>query len=193
MRFGFKRVTMDDIARELAVSKKTIYQFFKDKRELVCLVTQCHFEDNECQMEKLEAESENVVVFLIKATQMMRGHLSKVNPGALVDLQKHFPEGWKIFLRHKNEVILKSIANTLTRGQQEGYFRSNFSPEILATMRMETIQAALDERVFPSQKFDRIEVNTQIMEHFIEGILTEKGRKVYNDYLNQYTGDENTI
>jgi AcrR family transcriptional regulator len=192
MRYGFKRVTMDDIARELSVSKKTIYQFFKDKRDLVCRVTECHFESNECQMEKLETESKDVVEFLIKATQLMRAQIGRVNPGALVDLQRHFPEGWNIFLKHKNEVILKSIANTLKRGQQEGYFRPDFDPQILAIMRMETVQAALDDRIFPGHLYDRLEVHTQIMQHFIEGILTDKGREVYNQYLNQNQGDENT-
>lgn len=182
IRYGFKRVTMDDIAREMTMSKKTIYQFFKDKNEMVCAVTEEHLQREEMQMEQLERESENVIDFMMKITRMIRGHVSKVNPCAIMELQKYYPEGWTIFLHYKKKVFLQTIARTLRRGQEEGYFREDLNPDIVAILRVEQVQLCFDDRVFPREKYDITEVQLQVFRHFIEGIVTQKGRDLLNKY-----------
>lgn len=182
VRYGFKRVTMDDIAREMTMSKKTIYQFFKDKNEIVCAATEEHLRKEEEHMQQLEQESENVIEFLVKMTKMLRQHVATVNPGAIMELQKYFPEGWVIFLNYKKKVFIHSLVRTLTRGQQEGYFRQDFNPDILALLRMEEVQICFDNRIFPRDRFDFAEVQMQVFRHFIEGIMTQKGRDLLNEY-----------
>ena len=182
IRYGFKRVTMDDIAREMAISKKTIYQFFKDKNEMVCAATEEHLQKEEYQMDQLEKESENVIDFLVKITGMIRGHLSKVNPCAIMDLQKYYPEGWTIFLHYKKKVFLQTVVRTLKKGQQEGYFRADLNPEVIAILRIEQVQMCFDERVFPRNQFDMTDVQLQVFRQFIEGIMTPKGRDLLNEY-----------
>ena len=76
MRYGFKRVTMDDIAREMAISKKTIYQYFKDKNEIVCSATERHLRKENEAIEALEAESENVIDYLVRLSKQLRRHMS---------------------------------------------------------------------------------------------------------------------
>jgi TetR/AcrR family transcriptional regulator, cholesterol catabolism regulator len=182
IRWGFKRVTMDDIAREMSISKKTIYQFFKDKNEMVCAVTEEHLRKEEEMMEQLERESENVIDFLVKITGMIRQHIARVNPSAIMDLQRHYPEGWKIFVHYKTRVFHQSMVRTLERGMKEGYFREDLNPEIVALLRLEQVQLCFDDRVFPRNRFDMTEVQLQVFRHFIEGIMSRKGR----DLLEQY-------
>jgi AcrR family transcriptional regulator len=182
IRYGFKRVTMDDIARELSISKKTIYQFFKDKNEIVCAATEEHLRKEEQQMEQLELESANVIEFLVKCTKMIRQHVAIVNPSAIMELQKYFPEGWKIFLNYKKKVFLNSLMRSLVQGQEDGYFRPDFNPEILAMLRMEEVQLCFDNRVFPRNRFDFAEVQVQVFRHFIEGLMTPKGRDLLEEY-----------
>ena len=191
IRYGFKRVTMDDIARELAISKKTIYQFFEDKNEIVCAATEEHLRKEEEQMARMERESENVIEFLVKMTRMLRQHLATVNPGAIMELQKFFPEGWNIFLRYKEKVFVRSLVQTLSTGQQEGYFRKDFNPEILAQLRMEEVQFCFDNRIFPRERFDFAEVQIQVFRHFIEGIITQKGRELLEEYQKTLSPHEN--
>ena len=133
-------------------------------------------------MNLLEQGSENVIEFLVKTTQMLRQHMVNVNPGAIMELQKFFPEGWNIFLDYKKKVFVHSLVRQLRRGQEEGYFRQDFNPEILALLRMEEVQICFDNRIFPRNKFDFAEVQMQVFRHFIEGIMTQKGR----DLLQQY-------
>ncbi|AHM58298.1 TetR family transcriptional regulator [Flammeovirgaceae bacterium 311] len=182
IRYGFKRVTMDDIAREMSISKKTIYQFFTDKNEIVCAATEEHLRREEEQMEQLEEESENVIEFLVKCTKMIRQHVATVNPSAIMELQKYFPDGWNIFLHYKKKVFVNSLMRSLIRGQEEGYFRPDFNPEILAMLRMEEVQLCFDNRVFPRNRFDFTEVQVQVFRHFIEGLMTAKGRDLLEDY-----------
>ncbi len=173
---------MDDIARELAMSKKTIYQFFKDKNEIVCAATTEHLHREEQQLVQLEQESENVVEFLLKITFMIRKHVTRVNPCAIMELQKYFPEGWKIFSDYKKQVFLKTITKILIRGQQEGYFRADLDPEIIAILRVEQVQLCFDDRIFPRTHFDVSQVQLQVLRHFIEGIMTPKGRELLEVY-----------
>lgn len=190
IRFGFKRVTMDDIAREMAISKKTIYQFFKDKNEIVCSATEYHLQKEHNEIMLLEEQSENVIEYLVKLSKQMRGHIKAVHPGAFQDLKKHFPEGWGIFIRYKKEVFLKSIEKTIRRGVEEGYFRADISPDILAVMRMEQIQMSWDESLFPRAQYDFTEVQMQILRHFISGLLTEKGRDLLKNYTKSVDTNE---
>lgn len=190
IRYGFKRVTMDDIAREMAISKKTIYQFFKDKNEIVCSATEYHLQKECSDIKLLEEQSENVIEYLVKLCKQMRGHIKVVHPGAIEDLKKYFPEAWGIFIRYKKEVFLESLENTLKRGVEEGYFHPDIRTDILAVMRMEQIQMSWDENIFPRAKYDCMEVQMQILRHFIAGIITEKGRELLKAYSNSVDTNE---
>lgn len=181
---------MDDIARELAISKKTIYQFFKDKNEIVCSVTERYLNKECCLMAETETESENVIEHLIKTSKHLRRHVTGVNPGAMHDLKKYFPEGWKIFVHYKQEVFLKNIVKILKRGAEEGYFRSDIDPEILGVMRMEQIQMSFDETLFPRDRFDFAQVQIELLRHFIAGILTDKGKELIQNYSKSTDTDE---
>ena len=182
LRYGFKRVTMDDIAREMAISKKTIYQYYKDKNEIVCCVTEQYLQKENAVIEKLEAESENVIEFLLKLSKQLRRHVVTVHPGAMDDLRKYFPQGWKIFTQYKREFFLKSMIRTLKKGMEEGYFRQNMNPEVLAVMRMEQIPLSFDQNLFPRSRFEFAEVQMELLRHFMAGIITDKGRELLKNY-----------
>ncbi len=87
-----------------------------------------------------------------------------------------------VWLKHKQKFIRESIVRNLKQGIEEGYFRAEMNVEVLAATRLELIQLTFDDQVFPQDKFNLAEVNTQIFEHFVYGLLTDKGRKVYEKY-----------
>lgn len=182
IRLGFKRVTMDDIAREMAISKKTIYQYFKDKNEIVCSVTEKFLKREGCEIQAIEENSGNVIEHLVNTSKNLRRHVTSINPGAMYDLKRYFPDGWKIFTHYKEEVFLKSIVKILKQGKDEGYFRADINPEILGIMRMEQIQMSFDENLYPRDRYDFTQVQMQMLEHFVAGILTEKGKELLMEY-----------
>lgn len=185
MKYGVRSVSMDDIARHLSVSKKTLYQYFADKDEIVTRVAEFHLRHEQAKYESLRSEAENAIDELVRISTCIKRDLQKMNPSLLFDLQKYHPKAWTEWLRHKQEYMGQSIIRNLKQGVTEGFFRAEINTDILAAARLELIQISFDEQVFPSDKYSLTEVNTQLFEHFVYGLLTEKGRKVYEKYKQQ--------
>nr|HAD51905.1 TetR/AcrR family transcriptional regulator [Algoriphagus sp.] len=123
-RYGVRNTTMDDIARMMGISKKTLYQEFKDKKELVNATFSAMLERDQEKMAFLKDSGTDVIEHLVKISKMMRERLTNINPLAIMEVQKYFPEAWKIFEEHKEQVIMTDFVNILERGKQLGYFRS---------------------------------------------------------------------
>ena len=183
LRYGFKRITMDHIAQELGISKKTIYQFFRDKKELVLEATKVSFSEEEKMINETAQQSSDAVHELFLVSQYIRNKMSKMHPFILLDLKRYYRNAWKLFEECKDEIFESHIYNLLVRGISEGYFRGDIDPKILAVMRMNQVETTFDQDVFPADQFDFKDVQVQLLDHFVYGILTEKGRKVYNEYI----------
>jgi AcrR family transcriptional regulator len=184
-QYGIRSVTMEDIARELSISKKTIYQFFKDKDEIVLKVSQQVFAKEQAKMNQIHEQGENVIHEMVLISRYIRAHVAEANPSAVHDLQKFYPEAWETFLGFKLE-CLHLIESTLKKGMVEGYFRSDINPRVLAILRSETIELSFSQQLFPRQEFEPQGVQGQLFEHFINGILTDKGRKLYHKYTQEF-------
>lgn len=182
MRLGVRSVTMDDVSKELGMSKKTLYQFFENKDELVSCVAHAHLDKEKAEFLSIANVAENAIDELHKIARCIRKNFSEINPSMLFDLKKYHPEAWKIFLNFKHSVILGNIQKNLVRGIEEGYYRQDIDPEILSIMRVEQVQMLFDEQIFPKSKFDFTEVQMQIFEHFVFGILTDEGRKLFTNF-----------
>ena len=183
MSYGLKSVTMDDIARHLSVSKKTIYQFFKDKNDIVDQAVEKHLELNLKEVEQATASSDNAIEELYMISKCMKRNVETANPVVLFDLHKYFPRSYKRFKQFKYLHMADKMKQTMRRGISEGYFRQEINVEILSILRMEQIQLAFDQEVYPKERFNFVEVHTQMFEHFINGILTEKGRNLIKQYF----------
>lgn len=181
MRYGIKSITMDEIARHLSISKKTIYQFFADKDALVLEVSNLEMNNQKCKWENASKESKDVIEFFWKATEIMKNDMSKMNPTLLFDLRKYHPVGYKAFQHHKREHITKEIKDMLVDGIGQGYFRKDINVEIISKMRVEQIELMFNQDVFPHDEFNLTEVSTQFFEHFMYGISTIAGHQRLNE------------
>lgn len=173
---------MDDVARALAVSKKTLYQYFTNKDELVTEVVVLHMEGEKQEFSEIINVSSNAIEELYRLSKCMRKHIFKINPALLFDLQKYHTEAWGVFQAYKHEFIQGQIKHNLERGIKEGYYRAELNAEVLSILRMETIQLLFSEQLFPRSKFEFVEVQMQVFDHFVHGILSEKGRQLYQQH-----------
>lgn len=192
MRYGIRSVSMDNIANHLGVSKKTIYQYFKDKDEVVLSVAKSHIKQDAEELEEIAKSAKNSVEELVKLSACLRENLRDMNPSLLFDLQKYHHTAWEVWLDHKNHFIKSQIERSLKQGKEEGYFRAEVNTEVMAVMRLETLQMAFDPSLFPKDKYVLTEVQMHIFEHFIYGIFTDKGRKLYEKYKQKLSLSENT-
>jgi len=173
---------MDDIAKHLGMSKKTIYQHFRDKDELVHVLITEMLGRQTCTMDNSTAQSENAVHEILMVVTYLQELLSKINPMIFYDMQKYHPETWQVFKTHRNDYMQVCIINNLKRGIQEGYFRKEMNLEIISIMRMDQVDAVFNQISFAPGKFNLTEVMTEITEHFLYGLCTLKGHQLIEQY-----------
>lgn len=183
MRYGIKSMTMDDIAKHLTVSKKTIYQHFKDKNDLVENVMENHMHHEQCHIAEIRNESSNAIEELFKISKFIKTMMMDMNPSIFLDLQKYHPDAWKYFQVHKHDCITSNILENLNWGVSEGYFREDINCEILALLRVEQIEFGFNPLIFSGNKFSILEVQMELLNHFIFGVVTPKGLELYNEYI----------
>ncbi len=181
-KYGIKSVTMDDIAKHLAISKKTIYQFYSDKNELVEMLMTVKLKEDECEFKQIQGESENVIEEVFNMMKHMGIMFAKINPTIFYDLQKYHPNAWKKFKMFKHECMAKMVEESIERGIKEGLVRSDLNSKILARLRIEEVEMGLNSDIFPLDKFKIVDVQVTMIDHFLHGICTLKGHKMINKY-----------
>ncbi len=182
VKYGIRSISMDDIARSVGVSKKTLYQYFEDKEDLVSMVSKSHLERSTKQYDDLRITSANSIEELARLSVCLKKDMEEMNPAMLYDIQKFHPKAWSIWLEYKNKFIRESVVRNLKQGIEDGYIRDEVNPEILASVRIELVQLAFSQDIFPREKFSLAEVQGQIFDHFVFGLVTEKGKKLYMKY-----------
>lgn len=176
---------MDDIAHELKISKKTIYQYFNDKDQLVKKVASLIIEEKISDYKKVAECSSNAIEELVVIAKLIRKHFAEINPALMYDVRKYHPDAWALFAEHEKDVINATIVENIKRGQKEGFFRKELNPNIIAKIRFEQIHLTFNEQVFPNEEFDLTEVHVQLFDFFVHGILTPNGLEQYKKYENQ--------
>jgi AcrR family transcriptional regulator len=186
MQYGFRSISMDDIARHICVSKKTIYQFFQDKDEIVNITVRRHFDkEREVCHHMIFNNAENAVDELMLVSKFVKANAMNINPAVIFDLQKYHPTAWQILKEFKQEFILQQILRNMRQGVEEGLYREDIDIEVLARLRLEEVQLGFDSSLFPPAQFDLYNTQMQLLEHFIRGIVTEKGLALFNQYRNR--------
>jgi len=176
---------MDDVAHAMSISKKTIYQYFTDKNDLVCQVTAMVLKQRQQEYDQITANASNALDELFRMSGCLRAHFKELNPSLMYDLQKYHHEAWGLFLKHEQEVVYHSIIDNLERGIKEGFFRPEIDVNVLARLRVEEIHLSFEERVYPTKKFEFTEVQMQLYDHFVHGLLTDSGYEMYKKYQSE--------
>jgi AcrR family transcriptional regulator len=184
LQAGIKSVTMDDIAKHLGMSKKTIYQFFKDKNELVSALVKQRLQVDEEEMTGMLNKSGNVIEGMINMMKCSEEIFARANPIVIHDLQKYHPEAWKQFQDFKAGVIVRTMEELLNKGIKQGYIRPDIDVKVLARMRVMQVEMGFNTSIFPGPEFNLWKVQKELMDHFNYGICTMKGYKLLNEYKN---------
>lgn len=186
-RYGIRSVSMDDIAAQLGMSKKTLYQYYTDKDELVNAVFDIILHNNKCQCLECVKKGENAIHEVFLSFDRVEEMLATMNPSVLFDMQKYHPSAFKKFDEFQNGFLYKIIKANLERGIKEELYRDNIDTDILSRYRLHSIVLSFNSDVFPSNKTGLVYIEHQLMEVFLWGIATTKGQKLIQKYKNQRT------
>lgn len=181
-RQGIKSISMDDIAGSLGISKKTIYQFYKDKKALVNALMQSEMKLQLAGMQQIRMVSENPVDEMLRAMQLIAGTFSRIQPVLFYDLQKYYPIAWQGFKNFKDKELTAFVEENLRRGIELELYRKDLKIKILARFRLEQVEMGLNPISFPPEQFQMRDVQLAMLEHFLHGVVTLKGHKLINKY-----------
>ena len=186
-RYGIRSVSMDDIAAQLGMSKKTLYQYYADKDELVNAVFSGIMDHNKRECTGCRSNGENAIHEVFLSFDMLEGMLSEMNPSILFDMQKYHPSAFRKFEDYRNNFLYGLIRENIERGIKEELYRSDVDVEILTRYRLFSIMISFDSDVFPANKTKLVYIEQQLLEHYLWGLATNKGQKLIQKYKNQRT------
>jgi TetR/AcrR family transcriptional regulator, cholesterol catabolism regulator len=178
LRYGLRSVTMDDIAKELGISKKTIYLYFADKDALIDKVTEYMLQEEKNKAEEIYKISKNPIEEIFLSTKMMKEMLQNINAVLFYDMQKYYPNSWQKYLDFKTHYLGITKRN-LNEGISQKLYRSEINVEILAKIRVEIVDMGFNMELFPASKFNILDIQLENIDHFLRGIVTPKGLEVY--------------
>ncbi|MEO8765927.1 MAG: TetR/AcrR family transcriptional regulator [Ginsengibacter sp.] len=181
-RYGVKSVTMDEIASQLGVSKKTIYHSFSDKNELVDAVIVDMINTNRecCQHDR--QRSLNAIHEVYLAMEMLQVMFDNMNPSILFDIERNYPATFAKFKEYKYNFLFAMIKENIERGKKEELYRAEVNTDVAAKTRIETMLLPFNEELFPKNRFSLITVQQQLIEYFLFGIASLKGYELITNY-----------
>ncbi len=186
LQYGFKAVTMDDVARRAGMSKKTLYQHFSNKQEVVATAVSWYQNLKVIQIKATVEAASNALEAIVRVDAELAEIYRKLNPLAMLELQRFYPEGWDCFrqvlLTHDVDIIRAVVQ----RGQTEGLFRPDIDPDLTARYRIETALMTMQPNLMVADRYSLMQVGFAITELFLYGIMTLKGQKLYARYKEQY-------
>jgi TetR/AcrR family transcriptional regulator, cholesterol catabolism regulator len=171
---------MDDISRNLGISKKTLYEQIKDKKDLVSKTMSHHMRCEEKFFLQKIRPVENPIVQLVNLSKHITDSMKEWNSALIYDLQKYHPEAWQMFEDHRKGFIFDHIKSNLDKGKNDGWYRKNIDSETIATLYISSLVNILDVNMFPPEKFEFHKVIEEMITYHLFGIVTEKGTSYLN-------------
>ncbi len=178
LRYGLRGITMEEIADELGVSKKTIYYYFESKADIVDLLLQRHLNNkNESMWEEI-SHGKNAIEILIGITNLMKETIQDIPPLVKRDLVKHFPLQLKKSNEELKNKIYEYIKQNVLKGIDQGLYRSNLNVELIARHYVVSFDRYIRQEVMDGIDFSIDAYYEEILSYHIRGIATLKGVKI---------------
>jgi AcrR family transcriptional regulator len=180
--YGIRAVTMDMLASQMGISKRTIYEVFKDKDELLAGVLKWMTLKQREMMEKVFNESENVIEAIFKMLDLMQEHFRNMSPSFQMDMKRFHNDIIKKLMVADELPYYNNNAEVLKRGIKEGIFRKDIDLEITNKCLLEVIRMSNDKEMFPPEDFFNKDIIRDFYLNYLRGISTQKGLDLINFY-----------
>lgn len=183
LNLGFKSVTMDDIAAELGISKKTIYQHFENKTDLVEASTMHLFDTISCGIDGIREMGKNSIEEIFTIRSFMMQHLHNETASPFYQLQKFFPKIFSCLRAKQFEKMNNCMIENLQKGVDLGLYRPDINISFISRIYFTGLTGIKDGDIFPSSMFEVRDVTRQYLEYHLRAIVTEKGLKILSEFL----------
>lgn len=181
-KYGIKRVTMDDIAKELGMSKKTIYHYYKEKDDLVNQLCIVEMQKQELIFKNIEKQANDPIHEIIIISNTVSEMMQHINPVFFLDLQKFHSNAFLEFQKFKDNCAYKDLLRNIKAGKEIGVYRNDIDEVFTAKYRLAQIDMLMFGNYFSFEKISFTQSHQLLLDMFVHGICTLKGHKLINEY-----------
>ncbi|HEX2533012.1 MAG TPA: TetR/AcrR family transcriptional regulator [Chitinophagaceae bacterium] len=174
--YGLKSISMDELARVVGASKKTLYQFVSDKNELVRKVVRQLVSIHQKNLERIVAEAADAVEEVLLQASLPFTSMTWINPSFYYDLERFFPEVWTDLVRYRQEDLLPFISRNLERGIREGIYRADLDRELVPQIRLQQLHSVLDPGAWLTKPMDPQQLIARLTRFYLQAITNGRGQ-----------------
>jgi AcrR family transcriptional regulator len=174
-KYGLKSVTMDDLCRELGISKKTLYQHVEDKNDLIRKVMEYEKQIQEEETEKMSAKDMNAIDELIHVNKKIHASQNIHSPTFYFDLKKFHQDIYYDWLDYKRKMMFELIIKNLKKGIMEGFYRDDLDLEIISKLHMARTEMMHTSDIITEDEFAKSKFIDEVFNYHIHGICNEVG------------------
>jgi len=181
---GFYKTTMDEVATELGMSKKTIYKFFPSKDDLVMAIAKHFMNVMKSKIVPALNTDKNAIEKLAELINILATASDKISTKRMEEMKRHFPEIWNEIDRFRTKMMFENITKIINQGKDEGLF-IDYPTSIIMTILVVSVRSIVNPDFILNNSFSIIEGARFTFKIIIGGIVTEKGSKVFNQTINK--------
>jgi AcrR family transcriptional regulator len=178
-KYGVRSVSMDDICRDLGISKKKLYQLFSSKNELVEKLLELERVNFEIIFDTYSFEGVNAIDILLTVSKELGEKFRDISPSITFDLKKYYPDIYHKHIEDRVDFIFKKIQINLEKGVNQGVYRDDLSIELVARLYIRRLIDLHNPEFFPADKFSFQTLFEAMFDNFIRGIANAKGIEYY--------------
>ncbi len=190
-KYGVKSVTMDDVAREIGISKKTLYSLVTDKKELIEKILDFEFNENMKSFKKIHSDGQNAIEELFAVHNFMKTQLKFHSPAFEYDLKKYYPDIFLSLVEKKRKVMHRSVLENINRGKKEGLYRKELKGELISALYVVRMESTQENNLLSLEDFLTPEIFYEYFIYHIRGIANKKGIEFLENNLDKL--DNHTI
>jgi len=183
MRYGAKSITMDDISKSLGISKKTLYQYVENKVDLINKVITFYVKRENEVMSEIQKKATDAIEEIYMISKHVETHLKVLQPVAMYDLKKYYNAQWELMHALHDEFIYNVIKENLEKGIKEGWYRDDLNIDIIAKLYVSRIDTFIDPKVFPFEKYNRVELHHEFIKYHLNATVSPIGKEKMKEYF----------
>ena len=180
LSIGFKTVTMDDLAQSMSISKKTIYQYFENKNQLISSCTESLQKSITQTFRDLRENTNNPIIELFQIKKEVMKILGNTETAPQFQLQKFYPEIYTELKNRELDLVRDTINESLQKGMETGYFRKDINIDFITRIYINGMRGVRDVDLFPLKEFKIEMVLEEFIEYHVRAISTKKGLDLLN-------------
>ncbi|MBK7479816.1 MAG: TetR/AcrR family transcriptional regulator [Bacteroidales bacterium] len=189
-KYGIKSISVDDISFNVGISKKTFYEYFETKNDVVKAIAIEFINKSRLLNKDIIEEKKDVFYKLMKIYKKMLSQFNTCNPSFIYDIKKFYPEVYELFIEFRDKELDYMITTLIKQGKEEGLFRENIDEKIIYKLHLNRINSIIEGSLLPEKTiadpvfFEFILIN-------LIGITTIQGHEILEKKLKKYKNEKN--